>query len=163
MADTEEKKVPEVPAEEEVEKKKEKEEKAESDEEKYEEDEEDEELIDGSYVTFISISWHALSIDPYFTPRLNDAGFDWRRKNAIVSIQTDKFFYSHFLSLYDSMDDPDELQDLEDEANLTVEELRAKYKGRDDDEEEDFVPDDDDDDEPIEGALFSLHLIWHYF
>lgn len=57
------------------------------------------------------------------------------------------------------MDDPDELQDLEDEANLTVEELRAKYKGGDDDEEEDFVPDDDDDDEPIEGALFSLYLV----
>ena len=61
MADTEEKKVAEVPVEEEVEKKKAKKEKDESDEEDWEEDEEDEEIVDGSYVEFSHFDSHAQS------------------------------------------------------------------------------------------------------
>lgn len=91
MSDTEEKKVPEVPVEEEVEKKKEKEEKAESDEEKYEEDEEDEELIDGSYVRFTPLSRHAASVGPYFTRRLNEPGFDGSLKTQLFQSKLTNF------------------------------------------------------------------------
>jgi hypothetical protein len=56
-----------------------------------------------------------------------------------------------------SDEDPDELQDLEDDANLTIEELRAKYNvggaGHEEDEEEE-IPEAEDDEEVPAGMSF---------
>ena len=62
------------------------------------------------------------------------------------------------MPLITSDEDPDELQDLESDANLTMEELRAKYNvgaAASDDEEDEYVPEDDEEAAPATGT-FSL-------
>lgn len=72
----------------------------------------------------------------------SDAEAAWKAKKAHLFCRaTDTPFCS---PIPYSVDDPNELADLEEDANLTIEELRKKYASRGNDDEESFEDEEDD-------------------